>query len=232
MRGGGAKPVGDAVRRSPSPAPPAVRLRGGRSVVSAGPVMSPPPVCGSALMLSLVPSGARVWLEHSRLSMPVVGLLTLSAQECRRLFARRLRCWSRSSGVGRRVAGLGLLEQPAAWSLPSAFAAIVLVSVVTRRWLSGTVGGVMVRLRFPSDRRRSCALLTVRRAESTAWRRAGAVRRSGRHVGRFVTVTEALRLLIAGRFVVSARSTRGGAGSGRQPVNREEPAWLFKRGHR
>jgi hypothetical protein len=42
-----------------------------------------------------------------------------------------------------------LLEQPAAWSLPSAFAAIVLVSVVTWRWLSGTVGGVMVRLRFP-----------------------------------------------------------------------------------
>jgi len=47
------------------------------------------------------------------------------------------------------VAGLGLLKQPAAWSLPSAFAAILLVSVVTRRWLSGTAGGVMVRLRFP-----------------------------------------------------------------------------------
>jgi hypothetical protein len=123
-------------------------------------------------MLSLVPSARGMWLEHSRLSMPVVGLSTLSAQECRRLFARRPRCWTTIvRGVGWRVAGLGLLEQPAAWSLPSAFAAIVLVSVVTRRWLPGSAGGVMVRLLFPSDRRRCCAPSTVRRAESTARRR-------------------------------------------------------------
>jgi len=32
--------------------------------------------------------------------------------------------------------------------LPSAFAAIVLVSVVTRRWLPGNAGGVMVRPQF------------------------------------------------------------------------------------
>jgi hypothetical protein len=43
----------------------------------------------------------------------------------------------------------GRWNSPAAWSLPSAFDAIVLVSLVNRRWLPGSAGGLMVRLQFP-----------------------------------------------------------------------------------
>ncbi len=53
-------------------------------------------------------------------------------------------------GVGRGWPG-ALLEQPAACAVPLAFAAMVLVSLLTRRRLPGNVGRVMVRLHAPES---------------------------------------------------------------------------------
>ena len=54
------------------------------------------------------------------------------------------------AGVGRGWPG-ALLEQPAAWAVPLAFAAMVLVSLLTRRRLPANVGRVMVRLHAPES---------------------------------------------------------------------------------